>query len=132
MRVNPWTPHQLELRRIRDTRWRKNNPGKVKANRKKFRLAHPERVIRSSLAWRGKLSKSQIDDYVAALAGHIGLCEICGTDKPAREKSWSVDHCHTTGRIRGVLCHCCNTLLGMAKDNPRTLLAAVEYLRVKS
>jgi hypothetical protein len=40
-----------------------------------------------------------------------------------------VDHCHTTGAVRGILCHHCNLLLGHAKDAEDTLLSAVTYLR---
>jgi hypothetical protein len=55
------------------------------------------------------------------------VCAICATDKPTRV-GWVVDHCHSTGRVRGILCGNCNTALGMVKDNPETLLAAVTYL----
>lgn len=39
-----------------------------------------------------------------------------------------VDHDHTTGKVRGLLCHGCNIALGMAKDNPRTLRNLASYL----
>ncbi len=40
-----------------------------------------------------------------------------------------VDHCHSTGKIRGILCNACNTALGMLKDNPDIVDAASAYLR---
>ncbi len=60
------------------------------------------------------------------------LCAICGRpekrileDKPKR---LSVDHCHATGKVRGLLCNQCNSLLGMAEDNPQILANAIAYL----
>lgn len=61
-----------------------------------------------------------------------GVCSICA--KPEVEmrgmkvKHLAVDHCHRTGKIRGLLCQRCNKMLGYSRDNPRVLLAAVEYL----
>lgn len=39
-----------------------------------------------------------------------------------------VDHCHTTGKVRGILCGNCNTGLGHFKDSPMLLQRAIEYL----
>lgn len=51
-------------------------------------------------------------------------CKICGeiTDQ------LYVDHCHATEKVRGLLCQYCNTLLGLAKENPKILLGAIQYL----
>jgi hypothetical protein len=57
-----------------------------------------------------------------------GMCKICGTE-PTTQRGLHVDHCHTTGIVRGLLCHGCNVALGSMKDNPEILLKAVEYLR---
>jgi hypothetical protein len=40
----------------------------------------------------------------------------------------AVDHCHTTGKVRGLLCSTCNTALGSFQDNPAYLKAAIHYL----
>jgi hypothetical protein len=56
-----------------------------------------------------------------------GCCAICKSETPG-SKNWHVDHCHVTGRVRGILCQRCNLLLSNATDNPDTLLAAVAYL----
>lgn len=52
-------------------------------------------------------------------------CALCG------EPGQHIDHCHTTGRVRGHLCNNCNKGLGHFKDNPDTLLKAIEYLKEK-
>lgn len=62
-------------------------------------------------------------------------CEICGikleSDKTSLSKStwFNVDHCHKTGKVRGILCSKCNIGLGMFKDNIASLETAVQYLQ---
>lgn len=55
-------------------------------------------------------------------------CKICNCipTKPC------VDHCHTTGKIRGILCNNCNFALGMFDDNVHILENALNYLRENS
>jgi len=68
-------------------------------------------------------------EYKEILEKQNNGCAICG--KPSIEaysKVLHVDHCHTTRKVRGLLCDCCNHLLGNAKDNPAILTAAIEYL----
>lgn len=55
------------------------------------------------------------------------LCKICG--QPEERRNLSVDHCHKTGKIRGLLCSKCNTALGLFGDNVKSLLSAIEYLK---
>lgn len=50
-------------------------------------------------------------------------CKICN-----KKTDLVVDHCHASGEVRGLLCSCCNSMLGYAKDNPETLIKAAEYL----
>ena len=73
-----------------------------------------------------------LDDYDQMLKDQNGVCKIChGTcDHPQRRNSGtlSIDHCHTTGKVRGLLCNQCNSLLGWARDNINTLQKAIEYL----
>lgn len=55
-------------------------------------------------------------------------CKICKTTTP-KGRGWQTDHNHSTGRIRGVLCHHCNALIGHAMENSTILLATIEYLK---
>jgi len=55
-------------------------------------------------------------------------CKICHQDFLADVEP-HVDHCHTTGEIRGLLCQGCNIGLGQFKDNPVALAKAIEYLK---
>lgn len=52
-----------------------------------------------------------------------GGCAVCG-----KEDRLVVDHCHSEGHVRGLLCHQCNIALGMVKDDTNTLRRMVGYL----
>lgn len=68
-----------------------------------------------------KLTKEEAAVYAN---NRVGECTICKT-----EAFRVVDHCHVTGEIRGFICSACNSMLGYARDNVKTLEAAIEYLR---
>lgn len=57
-------------------------------------------------------------------------CKICKTPDPGKYKKYfSVDHCHKTNEIRGLLCHTCNVGLGSFKDRIELLAEAINYLK---
>ena len=58
---------------------------------------------------------------------HGGLCAIC-KGPPCKKKFLSVDHNHTTGQVRGLLCDVCNRAIGMLKDDVDLIRAAADYL----
>ncbi len=72
------------------------------------------------------------EQYNAMLDSQGHLCRICGEpdgDGTSMQASrLAVDHCHTTGVVRGLLCYRCNVGLGMFKDRPELLQKAIEYL----
>jgi hypothetical protein len=69
-----------------------------------------------------------LGDYDDLLESQGGVCSICKTEDTGFNKRFSVDHCHTEGHVRGLLCQPCNTGLGLFKDNQSVLLEAVQYL----
>jgi hypothetical protein len=60
------------------------------------------------------------------LADQDGRCAICYTE--ANGRMWHIDHCHDTGKVRGILCDICNRGIGNLKDDPKLLRQAAEYL----
>ena len=58
-------------------------------------------------------------------------CAICGTKDPRHKGHFHVDHNHLTGEIRGLLCHGCNTALGLFCDSTIILSKAIIYLNNK-
>lgn len=71
-------------------------------------------------------------DYMAMLSAQGGGCAICGVApeaQAARYKTYlHVDHCHDTGRVRGLLCGEHNLLIGRFGDEPVLLRKAADYL----
>lgn len=68
-----------------------------------------------------------VEEYERILARQGGVCAIC--KKKPKGRYLCVDHCHRTGRIRGLLCSRCNTAIGQFEDNPEYTDAATIYLR---
>jgi len=58
-----------------------------------------------------------------ALHGRLGTCEIC-----SQSIDTVIDHDHSTGKTRGLICQSCNSVLGYSKDNTDILQKAIEYL----
>ena len=72
------------------------------------------------------------DEYEELLSKQDKKCAICGIDNNGKyrnkPRAFAVDHCHTTGKIRGLLCSDCNTGIGLFKDNTNLLQFAIKYL----
>jgi len=73
-----------------------------------------------------------LDQYNNMLSKQDGKCMICLSDNSGfyqnKKKAFAVDHCHTTGKIRGLLCSDCNTGIGLLKENIDLLNNAIKYL----
>jgi hypothetical protein len=68
------------------------------------------------------------EGFQAILDSQDGRCACCGTDSPGGRGTWHVDHCHETGKIRGLLCSHCNTGAGKFGDNLEGALQHVDYM----
>lgn len=75
------------------------------------------------------------EDYKKMLDRQNGLCAICENQETTvnhrtkKIQNLAIDHCHTTGAIRGLLCSRCNNGLGRFKDNVEYLKRAITYLQ---
>jgi len=74
------------------------------------------------------------DQYLEMLHEQGHVCKLCSGEgflmSGHHKLKLVVDHCHRTGKVRGLLCHNCNRALGLLHDDPATILAAFEYLKV--
>lgn len=102
-------------------KWATNNPEKSHLSQRERNLRHRFGV---DLQWYEEQLKKQ--NY---------CCAICGTkeNKVVRgariDLSFAVDHCHKTGKIRGLLCNQCNRALGMFNDSVELIHKAINYLK---
>ncbi len=71
-------------------------------------------------------------EYMYMQLGQKHVCAICKKEETVKNRGkircLAIDHCHTTGKVRGLLCSRCNTGLGLFKDNPEYLQNAITYL----
>lgn len=67
-------------------------------------------------------------NYAQLLANQNGCCAICGKSEEDNKQKLSIDHNHTTNKIRALLCRACNTGLGSFGDSTTLLSVAIEYL----
>jgi hypothetical protein len=73
------------------------------------------------------------DEYRSMLQEQDHKCYLCGSEgfiigTNNHSEKLAVDHCHSTGRVRKLLCHNCNRALGLFKDSPLLLRAAADYV----
>ena len=72
-----------------------------------------------------------LNEYNQMLLDQNHQCAVCGTTEPGgKHGKFMVDHCHTTGRVRGLLCKRCNIALGEVEDNTQVLQSMIEYLQI--
>ncbi len=126
-RTAQWRAKNPEKAKGANDAWRSANFDKAAAGQKQWRSRNPDRVLTKNLKQYGldaasfhKMSESQ-----------SGLCLICHEVCPSR-KRLSVDHCHTTKKVRGLLCLQCNMAVGHMRDNPQLARAMATYLEVCS
>ncbi len=95
-------------------------------------------LARVAIAQRKKRYGITQEEFLAMLEAQDHKCAICRREitfgggrisgKQKDQNSGSVDHCHDSNKVRGLLCNGCNVGLGYFEDNPDTLRAAIDYL----
>lgn len=113
--------------RVRD--WQARNPERVRELQAAWTAANPDKIrtySRRSLLRSYGLNEASFESM---LESQGGCCAICLADQAGGTHNvWHIDHDHSAGEVRGLLCHRCNVGLGYFRDNPAALSAAIEYL----
>lgn len=102
----------------------------AKQKRPKYIHPDPERQKRERKNNQLKFFyKITLEDYNKMFKEQEGKCKICNKSVDEFKKGLVVDHCHETGKIRGLLCTNCNTGIGSLGDNIYILQRSIEYLK---
>lgn len=136
-------PERLEYNK----KWRSENRQHVNEMAKKDRILNPEKHKKWSAQSRKnkgllrsleeslRIFKMDINSYNEMLLSQNHVCKICKNPETRKSRTVNqicrlvIDHCHSSGQIRGLLCHACNILLGKSKDSIEILQSAIEYLQ---
>lgn len=121
-------PAYAERQRNNTRDWIEKNQEKYKQSQKEWRAKQDPDYLRQYKRMK-KLETYGLtpDDYDEMLRNQNGLCAIC--NKSATDKALAVDHCHETGRVRGLLCFICNFGLTWFSENSEMLSRASDYVR---
>jgi thiol-disulfide isomerase/thioredoxin len=110
--------------------WRLQNIEEVlRKGKERYKLTTPEIRRRRKLMHRYGIT---MEDYEKKWNEQEGVCAICFKPEQGKKRFLSVDHCHKTDKVRGLLCDNCNNILGRAKDDYLILLSASTYLEEKN
>lgn len=126
--------------------WTRKNKESVNAKRRERRLSDPEirikdnerrRSNRDPIHHRNVMLKNNygitLEQYREMYVAQQGKCAICEDERPDHGKlGLVVDHCHTHGHVRKLLCPLCNKGLGQFKDDVQLLAKAIDYLKSTS
>lgn len=117
--------------RAKAREYRANNVEKVRASQRETKRKKPEFYWEKNLRDHFGIT---VEQYQKMLDEQNGCCAVCGLaeteihPKSNRVRRLAVDHCHDTGRIRGLLCNRCNRAIGLFRDSADVIRGAIAYL----
>lgn len=124
-RVNSWQKRNPEKTLARTANWRTENKDHVRVYRRDYKDRDRRRDRERHFA---KSYGITMDDYEAILAAQGAKCALCSISaESSPRKRLFVDHCHETGRVRGLLCDGCNKSLGVIEKYRDKLSSMLEY-----
>lgn len=134
--------YNVLVARPRANAWYAQNKEKARFTNKVYVEKHADAVKRYKATWaknrspiarvnahllsRYGINTKQFDELFIAQGG---VCKICL--RTNGKKRLCVDHCHKTGKVRGLLCNSCNTLVGYVENNEKLLPVVQVYLHGK-
>jgi len=104
VKINEQRKQSKDANLINQKMWDKKHPSKVKANRLRR-------------YWPNCTSEQCLINYNQLLVEQNNCCAICSRHKSNFKRDLDVDHCHKTGKVRGLLCVPCNTSMGLLQEH---------------
>ncbi len=112
-------------------RWAAANPDKIAVVKARYRRNNPDKTLsdRQFARYRRYGVDAEWERTTLEAQGHKCGNPSCGATSPSgRWETWHIDHCHRTGKVRGLLCDRCNKGVGLFDDDPAKLAGMIEYL----
>jgi hypothetical protein len=158
-RAKAWYKANKRRAKLRISRWAKKNPKKIKfyrfkrrhkasvwkarhyAQNRKILIAKSRRWAKENPAERKRIARLHARNKVLQRLGIVqadvdstrekqnNACAICNRKFRGKKVRPNIDHCHRTGKFRGLLCQWCNPAIGMLQDSEKVLKSAIQYLR---
>lgn len=116
-----------EKRKIYRKEYEMTNKEKIRERSKKWKLKNKEKIRDQNLR---RMYGITSEDYNNLLKSQDNSCKICLIPTEDLNRKLVVDHCHKTGKIRGLLCMNCNKSLGLLKDSTNTVENMLNYLKI--
>jgi hypothetical protein len=107
-------------------KWNREHPERKREISRRYARKHLDNIWANSLNLKFKMTKAQYDEMLVLQGGR---CKICSCTIEENGRRLSVDHSHTTGKVRGLLCIVCNAALGIV-ERKEFVERAQQYLRM--
>ena len=121
-----WNRRNPERVREAGRRYYARNKDRLRARGRQYYYRNRERTLSNNRKNKYGLTDDRFKDI---LAKQDGVCAICRGSSPGGSGKWHVDHDHITGKVRGILCHRCNTGILPALESPVRFLAEAYLAR---
>lgn len=119
-----WYAANPDYRRTKAQEWRKANPDYVR----EYRKTNRRDIYLTESARKYGITREQFSKMFADQSEKCATC-FKPFDWDDKQTKPHIDHCHRTGKIRGLLCNACNSVLGITNENVETLSNLIEYLK---
>ena len=107
----------------------RNGKQRTKSYCKTCAISHNKNYVKNNpYNWIAKKYNVSLEVAKNLYLRSMQTCDICGTPWDGTKERLCVDHCHTTGKVRGIVCKHCNHILGHSRDSIKTLQSAIVYL----
>jgi hypothetical protein len=128
LRTREYYLNNKEKTKARTKKWAQNNRSRVNARANAYNRANPDKVRNHGLKYKYGITLSE---YNSLLLEQNSNCAICGINQSELNRPLYVDHCHSTGKVRGLLCRKCNVSIGMLGDSIDLVEKSLIYLKEK-
>ena len=125
---NNWDERNWDKKLERAKKYRDSNGDSCRQRNREWYTQNKSRVRGRTLKRKYGITLDDFNRMLASQGGHCALCPSLPEDQ--KNGTLVVDHCHSTGKIRGLLCNPCNTAIGLFRESKETLKKAIDYLTV--